>query len=261
MDLKNSSIRDTFNVKLKMPWVWLVIVLTVGLTVLFYLSQKPQILMYSKYIKSLSEFQLAESRLMRSMERVRSGSGIDAYLVESQLMTLREMAVAFSREMDELRSLGVDAPSFKVTSRFEGEVLSKTAAMRRYLPLRNQWINKISRESHSVASLPAEDGHAIEKILDSARAGFVVSRPLSVPLSDSLAKTLDELLSENADLSDAWSKFDNEIALLRSEDMIQFFQAESLDEMALKSKVPMVFYFLSLVLLLSTFFFLFKSRL
>ena len=38
---KNRTIADTFNAKLKTPWVWLIILLTLGLTALFYISQKP----------------------------------------------------------------------------------------------------------------------------------------------------------------------------------------------------------------------------
>jgi hypothetical protein len=43
-------------------------------------------------------------------------------------------------------------------------------------------------------------------------------------------------------------------------DLVQFFQMKTLDEVSLKSRIPMVFYFLSIVLLLSTFFFLFRSK-
>jgi hypothetical protein len=71
----------------------------------------------------------------------------------------------------------------------------------------------------------------------------------------------DALLAENADLSVAWSRFDNGAAMMYCMDLIQFFQMKTMDEMVLKSKIPMVFYFLSIVLLLSTFFFLFRSRL
>lgn len=42
--------------------------------------------------------------------------------------------------------------------------------------------------------------------------------------------------------------------------MIQFFQSQNMDELSLKSRIPMAFYFLSLVLLLSTFFFIFRSK-
>jgi len=244
-----------------MPWVWLVVILTIGLTVLFYFSQKPQIIMYSKYIKELSDYQLMESRLMRSMDKVRSGYGADAYLIESQTMTLREVAVAFSREMDELIAMGVDAPTSSVTHRFEREVLSKVAAMRLYVTLRNSWMKELSDVSHMVSSLPMENASVLEPVLDSARMGLPVSRPSEIPLPDSVAQAVDRLLNENAELAVAWSKFDNEIALLRCEELVQFFQMESLEEIALKSKIPLVFYFLSLVLLLSTFFFLFKSRL
>ena len=53
---KNRTIADTFNAKLKTPWVWLIILLTLGLTALFYISQKPDIIVYSRYIKSLSDY-------------------------------------------------------------------------------------------------------------------------------------------------------------------------------------------------------------
>ena len=46
-----------------------------------------------------------------------------------------------------------------------------------------------------------------------------------------------------------------------SEDLIQFFQGQNIEEMSLKSKIPMAFYFLTLVLMLSTFFFIFRSKL
>ena len=85
--------------------------------------------------------------------------------------------------------------------------------------------------------------------------------PEGTSLSKEDAKLLSEILAENAELSFAWSRFDNGATMMATEELMQFFQMESLNEIALKSKIPMVFYFLSLVLLLSTFFFLFKSRL
>ncbi|MBR6318315.1 MAG: hypothetical protein IKR75_07830, partial [Fibrobacter sp.] len=64
----------------------------------------------------------------------------------------------------------------------------------------------------------------------------------------------------NEELTLAWSRFNNEMAVMYSEDLIQFFQQQNVDEMALKSKIPMAFYFLTLVLMLSTFFFIFRSK-
>ena len=46
-ETKNKTIKETFRSMLKTPWVWIVVALTVGLTVLFSLSQKPQMIMYS----------------------------------------------------------------------------------------------------------------------------------------------------------------------------------------------------------------------
>ena len=47
-DTKNRTIADTFNAKLKTPWVWLIILITLGLTALFYFSQKPGVIVYSR---------------------------------------------------------------------------------------------------------------------------------------------------------------------------------------------------------------------
>jgi hypothetical protein len=261
MEMNKKSIAATFNVKLQTPWVWLVIVLTIGLTVLFYFSQKPQLVIYGQRVKALSEYQLFEASLMRSMEHVRSGYGADTLLVQSQAMTLREMTVSFSREMDELNFLGMDAPPSSVSMRFEREVLSKVAGMRRYIAVRGEWIEKWRDVEGQVLSLPAELRDRMIPVLDSARAGFSVMRPADLALPDTVASVVDTLLAENADLAVAWSRFDNGVAMMYCMDLIQFFQMKTMDEMALKSKIPMVFYFLSIVLLLSTFFFLFRSRL
>ena len=79
-------------------------------------------------------------------------------------------------------------------------------------------------------------------------------------LPDSTRNAVAELLQENEELTLAWSRFNNEMAVMYSEDLIQFFQQQNIDEMALKSKIPMAFYFLTLVLMLSTFFFIFRSK-
>lgn len=257
---KNKSIAETFNVKLKTPWVWLVIVITIGLTILFYFSQKPQIVVYTQYIKSLGEYQLMEASLMRAMDRVRMGYGADTVLVQSQSMTLREVAVSFSREMDELRAIGVVAPPNFATDRFEKFVLSKVSGMRRYASARMAWHEKWLAVVKGVSALPSETLAPAYAMLDSAKMGYAVARAPQLSMPDTLAASVDSLLAENYDLAVAWGKFDNENALMSSVELTQFFQMERMNEIALKSKIPMVFYFLSLVLLLSTFFFLFRSR-
>lgn len=261
VELKNKSVAETFNAKLKTPWVWLVIVLTVGLTALFYFSQKPQIVIYSQYIKSLSEYQLLESDLMRSMEHVRTGYDADTLLVQSQTMTLREMAVSFSKDMDELRLKGAAVPPDFAVARFERNVLGKVAGVRRYAATRRNWIKQWEKISMDVANLPAQASIPLHEILDSARVGMAVARPNNIDVPDSLAIALDALFNDNNEQSIAWSRFDNSVVLMNTVDLMQFFQSEILNDLSLKSKIPMVFYFLSLVLLLSTFFFLFKSRL
>ncbi len=259
-ELKNKTVVETFRSKLKTPWVWLVVVLTVGLTVLFSLSQKPQMVMYSQYIKSLSDFQLLDARLSRDMERARSGYGLDSMRIISESMTLREMAVSFARQMDELEGLGINHPSSNAVARFEREVLGKVSSARRYLSIRREWLESWQQASYSISGLPDNQEYGLRQMLDSARAGFPVTLPEGLDIPDSVKMQLVPLLATNMDLSVAWNRFNSDAAMLNSEELIQFFQMERLNEIALNAKIPLVFYFLTLVLLLSTFFFMFRSK-
>ena len=221
--------------------------------------------MYSRYIKTLSDYQLQESYAMRGMERVRIGFGIDTVFVQAQTMNLREIAVSFSHEMDEIRGIGVKAPPHSAVERFEREVLAKVSSMRRYAVSRAHWLEHLQQIDNQTSQLPANVQIPLRDILDSARAGYMVGiaghgDSLYNVLPDSTRNAVATLLQENEELTLAWSRFNNEMAVMYSEDLIQFFQQQNVAEMALKSKIPMAFYFLTLVLMLSTFFFIFRSK-
>ena len=248
-ETKNRSIADTFNAKLKTPWVWLIILLTLGLTALFYVSQKPDLVVYSRHIKSLSDYQLMEMDLMRYMANYRAGYAKDSMKVISQTMSLREVAVSFSKDMDGLRGI-----------QFERRVMSKIAAIRRYLSVRRAWLDEWDLVYAEAAFLPGNIAYPLQMVLDSARFGFPVEIPRGLEVPDTLAQRITHLLSENVEHSLAWNRFDDHETILSGEELIQFFQQESLNEIALKAKIPLVFYFLTLVLLLSTFFFIFRSK-
>jgi hypothetical protein len=202
---------------------------------------------------------------MRGMERVRIGFGIDTVFVQAQTMNLREIAVSFSHEMDEIRGIGVKAPPHSAVERFEREVLAKVSSMRRYAVSRAHWLEHLQQIDNQTSQLPASIQIPLRDILDSARAGYMVGiaghgDSLYNVLPDSTRNAVATLLQENEELTLAWSRFNNEMAVMYSEDLIQFFQQQNVDEMALKSKIPMAFYFLTLVLMLSTFFFIFRSK-
>ena len=265
LELKNKSIADTFNARIRSPWAWVVLAVAIGLTILFYFSQKPQIIMYSRYIKTLSDYQLQESYAMRGMERIRIGFGIDTVFVQAQTMTLREIAVSFSREMDEIRGLGIKAPTHTAIERFEREVLAKVSGMRRYAASRNAWLEKLHDIEYQVSSLPVNIQVPLRSVLDSAHAGYLVGMAglgdsVISAIPDSTKNPIFSLLQENEELTFAWNRFNSEMATMYSEDLIQFFQSQNVEEMALKSKIPMAFYFLTLVLMLSTFFFIFRAK-
>jgi hypothetical protein len=259
-DLKKKTVAETLKSRLQAPWVWLILVLTLGLTALFYVSQKPEIVLYSKYIKNISEYQLLETRLMRSMERVRMGRMTDSAAVQSQIMVLREIASTFSHDMDGLKDIKIKAPPASSVSRFEREVSRKMSGIAWYFINRNAWF--LSRDSliAQMEGLPSNTLFALYALLDSASAGMNVPRPLQMDLPENLAKGLDGLLASNADLSVAWNRLNSDVTMACSEELVQFFQMENLDEISFKSRIPMVFYFLSIVLLLTTFFFIFRAK-
>ena len=175
-------------------------------------------------------------------------------------MVLREISSTFSHDMDGLKDIKIKAPPASSVSRFEREVSRKMSGIAWYFINRNAWF--LSRDSliAQTDGLPSSTLFALYALLDSASAGMNVSRPLQMDLPENLAKGLDGLLASNADLSVAWNRLNSDVTMACSEELVQFFQMENLDEISFKSRIPMVFYFLSIVLLLTTFFFIFRSK-
>ncbi len=245
--------------KIQTPWIWLVVVLTIFLTALFYVSQKPQVAVYSQYVKSLCDYQFADASLMRSMERVRSGYGVDSAVVLAQMMTLREVALSFDAGIPKLEQAGFSAPPASSVSLFKSSVLAKVSCLQRYLSERSAWINELENVYRLMEMGSSDVDLALVRKLDSARAGYAVV-PDDLVLPESINKRVESLFQKNVDLYEAWNQFDNDKTLSVSDELLHFFQMENLKEISLSEKVPLAFYFLSLVLLLATFFFIFKSK-
>lgn len=259
-ELKKKTVVETLKSRLQAPWVWLILVLTLGLTALFYVSQQPQMVLYNQYIKNISEYQLLETRLMRSMERVRMGRMTDSAAIQSQIMVLREIVSTFSHDMEGLQDIKIKTPPASSVSRFEREVARKLSGVSWYFVNRNAWFASRDSLITQMDALPSNALSALYSLLDSASAGMNVSRPPQLELPEILARGVDALLASNADLSVAWNRLNSDVSMACSEELVQFFQMENLDEISLKSRIPMVFYFLSIVLLLITFFFIFRSK-
>lgn len=245
--------------KIQTPWIWLVVVLTICLTALFYVSQKPQVAVYSQYVKSLCDYQFADASLMRSMERVRSGNGVDSAIVLSQMMALREVALSFDAGIQKLEQAGFSAPPAASVSLFKSSVLAKVSCLQRYLSERMAWHAELGKVYRLMEMNPSDVGLPLMRKLDSARAGYAVV-PDELVLPESINKRVESLFQKNVDLYEAWNQFDNDKTLSVSDELLHFFQMENLKEISLSEKVPLAFYFLSLVLLLATFFFIFKSK-
>lgn len=258
-ELTKKTIAETLHMKIQTPWIWLVVVLTICLTALFYVSQKPQVAVYSQYVKSLCDYQFADASLMRSMERVRSGNGVDSAIVLSQMMALREVALSFDAGIQKLEQAGFSAPPAASVSLFKSSVLAKVSCLQRYLSERMAWHAELERVYRLMEMNPSDVGLPLMRKLDSARAGYAVV-PDDLVLPESINKRVESLFQKNVDLYEAWNQFDNDKTLSVSDELLHFFQMENLKEISLSEKVPLAFYFLSLVLLLATFFFIFKSK-
>jgi hypothetical protein len=254
------SIAETLHMKIQTPWIWLVVVLTICLTALFYVSQKPQVAVYSQYVKSLCDYQFADASLMRSMERVRNGYEVDSAVVIAQMMTLREVALSFEGGVQKLKQTGFSAPPAASVSQFKSSVLAKVSCLQRYLSERTAWHDDLERVYRLMEMNASDTDLSLLRKLDSARAGYDVAVDSLSNLPESVNKRVVSLLEKNRDLHNAWNQFDNDKTLSASDELLHFFQMENVKEISLSAKVPLAFYFLSLVLLLATFFFIFKSK-
>jgi hypothetical protein len=253
-------IAETLHMKIQTPWIWLVVVLTICLTALFYVSQKPQVAVYSQYVKSLCDYQYADASLMRSMEHVRSGYGVDSAVVLAQMMTLREVALSFEGGIQKLEQAGFSAPSKASVANFKSSVLAKVSCLQRYLSERSAWFDELEKVYRLMEMNSAGVELPLLRKLDSARAGYAVLPDSHLDLPVSINRRVELLLQKNLDLYNAWHQFDNDKTLSVSDELLHFFQMENVKEISLSANIPLAFYFLSLVLLLATFFFIFKSK-
>ena len=253
-------IAETLRMKIQTPWIWLVVVLTICLTALFYVSQKPQVAVYSQYVKSLCDYQFADASLMRSMEHVRSGYGVDSAVVLAQMMTLREVALSFEGGVQKLEQNGFSVPSKASVDNFKSNVLAKVSCLRRYLSERSAWFEELEKVYLLMELNSAGVDLPLMRKLDSARAGYAVQLDNQMDLPESINKRVESLFQKNLDLHNAWNQFDNDKTLSASDELLHFFQMENVKEISLSANIPLAFYFLSLVLLLATFFFIFKSK-
>ena len=196
---------------------------------------------------------------MRSMERVRSGYGVDSAVVLAQMMTLREVALSFDAGIQKLEQAGFSAPPASSVSHFKSSVLAKVSCSQRYLSERSAWINELENVYRLMEMGSSDVDLALVRKLDSARAGYAVL-PDGLVLPEAFNKRVETLFQKNLDLYDAWNQFNNDKTLSASDELLHFFQMENVKEISLSAKIPLAFYFLSLVLLLATFFFIFKSK-
>lgn len=254
------SIQKILMKKIRTPLIWIVIAITAGLTILFYTSQKQEAIVYNRYVETLSDYKFLETRLMRSLEKTRVDAADGNAAVTSQIMTLREIVISISSTVENFRQQGDWMPPAVDVILFEREVLSKTGAMRQYVSKRSAWNYRVKLINDALYKIPEPEASFLLVSLDSARLGYTSTLPLTTSIPDSLIKEVETLLLENAELATLWNRFDNDNALMLCETLLQSFKMKALNDHIFKSKVPQVFYFLSIILLLSTLFFVFRSK-
>ena len=257
---ESSTIQNILKKKIKTPLIWIVIFITIGLTSLFYVSQKQQAVVYNRYVENLSEYKFLETRLMRSLEKTRVGAIEDSSKTVAQIMSLREIVISISSSIENFRLQGDWMPPSSDVILFEREIFGKTAAMRQYLAKRNHWSRQVKIINDTLYKIPDVETGILLSCLDSARLGFTPSLPVTKNISPEIIANIENLLAENEDLFVLWNRFDDDNALMLSEILLQAFKFKSINDEIFISRVPQVFYFLSIILLLSTLFFVFRSK-
>lgn len=258
---KRTKIKTIFRRRIQTPWVVVVLAVTLSLTGLFYYSQNQQIVVYSNYMDTLSDYKYQEMRLMRSMERIRARGLRDSSYINSQLMVLREMAVSLSASAEHFTNQGDPMPPVSLFIAFEREVLSRVAAIRRYMNLRREWFSKLENFYNDNDFKTINQNQSLRKDLEKMRLGDNILPPDFSEYPLELSEKLKSIYLHNDELSALWARFDNDRSILICEDLLQHFKLRNLEELAFKFNVQMVFYFLSILMLLATVFFAFYSRL
>jgi hypothetical protein len=257
---QGSSLSEVLRSRIKTPLVWGVLFITVGLTLLFYYSQNEESIVYTRYVETLSDYKFLQMRLMRSLEQVRFRGTDDVTAFSSQLMSLRETAIAVETAAEDASARGDWMPADAEFRIFERNVQSWVAASRRYASARSEWVAQSRELSLDLLALDASRTRVLSVQLDSARLGYVVASPDVAGLPDTLADKAAALFAGNAELSSEWSRIDNDAALVSCETLIQSFKMKNLDDLAARTRVQQVFYLLSIALLLFTVFFASRKR-
>lgn len=248
---KESAKSSILKTSIRGPLVVMVLLLTFGLTTLFYFSQDSQNDVYARYIETLSDYKFLETRAMRPMERIRYGFEDDSAAIDAGLMVLRELAVSVSSSMEGYRK---DAGWNSLLNRvdmFEREVFNKVSISRRFLKDYRAFSAKLL-SLHDVAwTLPDDERKTLFYCLRTMQFGNSPDQE-NLDLPDSLKTKLQQLAAENLELATIWSRIDNPKAMLLAEDIIGDLKSRSVVNIEWKATFSLVFYLLSLALLLVT---------
>ncbi len=244
-----------WKTSIRTPLVLTVLMVTCGLTILFYYSQSHNSEMYFRYIDTLSEYKYLDAKLETSLERARFNIDEDSAAIEGELMTLREIVVSLSMSMEKFRTLGDWMPEINRSNLLEREVLNKVAISRRYIKERRSWLRDL-RMFASTASGTLESS-SMEKMLyalDTLRLGYMTPTLDSLKLTEPLAQSLDSLVNRHRELARIWERLERSQAALWAEDLILDFKMREQKEIERRSELSIVFYLFSISMLLCVLF-------
>lgn len=246
---KSSFLKTT----IRKPLVALVLLLALGLTSLFYYSQKRDFEVHARFMESLHEYKFLDAKLMSSLGRALYDVSEDSAAIVAQAMVLREIAVSLYTSADKFRSQDDWMPEENRFNSFEREVINKVSMLNRFLRERRAWLRDYYVATSAVSELPGDAARPIFAMLDSARLGNVVAADSSA-VPDSLKVMILPLLERNAELASLFDHVVHSRAVLWAEELILDFKAANTDSQNRNFTISFVFYFLSLVLLLLTLF-------
>jgi hypothetical protein len=246
MDPVSANLRSTFQQRLRLPLVGMVLFSVLALTLLYYKLQDTSSLLYFQYLENLTEYKLLDQRIQRDLDRIQFGYLDDTTQLYSNMTILRDLVLTTAANAAEQRSENLlSLPPEELFVQLEQSVASRQALTKRFVANQIAWLHSADSLDSLLQSATANPQTIQDRlVLAKARQSF-----LGVGSTQ-----LEPLLERKREQLTLWARLQGQ-GSLQCEDLSQAFRQLSTQQAQERESFQMLFYLLAMTLVLFTLFF------